>query len=103
MASDGAAVITGKFSGVATHLKELNRHVITFNCLCHKLALACTDTNSEVNYIKNVDLWLRQLWKMFENSPKRTATYIKVQLQLKSVQLSENGKEVVTKKLKKAC
>ena len=103
MASDGAAVMTGKRSGVATRLKALNRHVITFHCLCHKLALACTDTNSEVHYIKNVELWLRQLWKMFENSPKRTATYMKVQLQLKSLQLSENGKKVVTKKLKKAC
>ena len=89
MASDGAAVMTGARSGVATRLKEVNSQVITFHCLCHKLALACTNTTSDISYIKNVELWLRQLWKMFENSPKRTAMYMKVQLELKSVNLSD--------------
>ena len=61
MASDGAAVMVGEQSGVAAHLKEVNNRVITFHCLRHKLALACTDTTSDINYIKNVELWLRQL------------------------------------------
>ena len=61
MASDGAAVMVGEQSGVAAHLKEVNNRVITFHCLCHKLTLACTDTTSDINYIKNVELWLRQL------------------------------------------
>ena len=103
MASDGAAVMTGERSGVAARLKEVNSKVITFHCLCHKLALACTDTTSDIDYIKNIELWLRQLWKMFENSPKRMAMYMKVQLQVKSVQLSDKGKKIVGKKLKKAC
>ena len=38
MASDGAAVMVGEQSGVAAHLKEVNNRVITFHCLCHKLA-----------------------------------------------------------------
>lgn len=88
MASDGAAVMTGARSGVATRLKEVNSQVITFHCLCHKLALACTN-------IKNTELWLRQLWKIFENSPKRMAMYMKVQLELKSVHLSDKGKKIV--------
>ena len=103
MASDGAAVMTGARSGVAARLKEVNSQVITFHCLCHKLALACTDTTSDIAYIKNIELWLRQLWKMFENSPKRMAMYMKVQLELKSVHLSDKGKKIVGKKLKKAC
>ena len=103
MASDGASVMTGERSGVATRLKEVNSKVITFHCLCHKLALACTDTSSDIDYIKNIELWLRQLWKMFENSPKRMVMYMKVQLQVKSVQLSDKGKKIVGKKLKKAC
>ena len=52
MASDGAAVMTGEGSGVAACLKEVNSKVITFHCLCHKLALACTDTTSDIDYIK---------------------------------------------------
>ena len=59
--------MTGELSGVAARLKEVNSKVITFHCLCHKLALACTDTTSDIDYIKNIALWLRQLWKMFEN------------------------------------
>jgi len=64
VASDGAAVITGERSGVAARLKKVNSKVITFHCLCHKLALACTDTTSDIDYIKNIELWVRQLWKM---------------------------------------
>ena len=103
MASDGAAVMTGACSGVDTRLKEVNSQVITFHCLCHKLALAYSDTNSDITYIKNTKLWLKQLWKMFENSPKRMAMYMKVQLELKSVHLSDKVKKIVGKKLKKAC
>lgn len=103
MVSDGAAVMTGARSGVATCLEEVNSEVITFHCLCHKLALASTDTTSDITYIKNTELWLRQPWKMFENSPKWMAMYMKVQLELKSVHLSDKGKKIVGKKLKKAC
>ena len=35
---DGAAVMTGARSGVAVHVREVNSQVITFHCLCHKLA-----------------------------------------------------------------
>ena len=85
MASDGAAVMSGSRSGMAARLKEVNSHVITFHCLCHKLALACTDTTSDIAYIKNIELWVKQLWKM------RMAVCMKVQLELKSVHLSDKG------------
>lgn len=101
--SDGASVMTGARGGVATRLKELNPQLISLHCLCHKLALACTDTSSQIEYIRNVELWLRQLWKLFDNSPKRTAMYLKVQINLKSLVLSDKSKKVVTKKIKKAC
>ena len=71
--------------------------------LCHKLALACTDTSAQIEFIKNVELWLRQLWKLFDNSPKRTAVYLKVQINLKSLVLSDKSKKVVAKTFKKAC
>ena len=64
--SDGAAVMTGSRSGVATKLKELNPQLINFHCICHRLALACTDTLSSVSYINSVPKWLSQLWYMFQ-------------------------------------
>lgn len=103
LVSDGAAVMTGQHSGVASRLKEVNPHLISLHCLCHKLARACTDTSAQIEYIKNVELWLRQVWKLFDNSPKRTAIYLKVQMSLKSLVLSEKNKKVVAKKIKKAC
>lgn len=103
LVSDGAAVMTGARSGVATRLKEVNPHLISMHCLCHKLALACTDTSGQIEYIRNVELWLRQLWKLFDNSPKRTALYLKVQMNLKSLVLSDKSKAAVAKKIKKSC
>jgi len=40
---------------------------------------------------------------MLENSPKRMAIYMKVQLAIKSITLSDTSKKTVGKKLKKAC
>ena len=100
--SDGAAVMTGVRGGVATRLKQVNPQLISMHCLCHKLALACTDTSGQIEYIRNVELWLRQLWKLFDNSPKRTAMYLKVQISLKSLVLSDKSKKVLTKKIKTA-
>ena len=46
--SNGAAEMTGLRSGVATKLKELNPQLINFHCISHRLALAGTDTLSNV-------------------------------------------------------
>ena len=56
LVSDGAAVMTGLRGGVAARLKEVNPRLISMHCLCHKLALACTDTSAQIEYIKNVEL-----------------------------------------------
>ena len=49
LVTDGDSVMTGKKNGVATKLKELNPVLISVYCICHKLALACTDTNKEID------------------------------------------------------
>lgn len=49
LVTDGDSVMTGKKNGVATKLKELNPVLISVHCICHKLALACTDTNKEID------------------------------------------------------
>ena len=101
--SDGAKVMLGQNNGVAAKLRQQNPILLNIHCVCHRLALACTDSNEELSYIKNVDLVLRQLWQFFENSPKRMAVYLKTQAQLKAVLLGEPTKKVIVKKLKKAC
>ncbi|CAG2212072.1 unnamed protein product [Mytilus edulis] len=102
--SDGASVMVGSRSGVAAKLKEMNPLVISIHCICHRLALACTDTLQNVSYIKNVHLWLMQLWSMFQHSPKKMAAFLKVQLTLKELNLTtEESKKGASKRLKKAC
>ena len=73
--SDGASVMTGKRNGVVAKLKELNKSLVSVHCICHKSSLACCDTNDEIVYIKEVERWLIQPWKFFENSSKCLAIY----------------------------
>ena len=59
--SNRAAEMTRLRSSVATKLKELNPQLVNFHCNCHRLALAYTDTLSNVSYINGVLKWLSQL------------------------------------------
>lgn len=54
LCTDGASVMTGKTTGVATRLKELNKHLARIHCICHKLSLACCDTNDEIHTCKKL-------------------------------------------------
>lgn len=101
--SDGAAVMVGKKGGVAALLRSKSPALINVHCICHKLALSCTDSNESIKYIKEVELILRQLWSYFENSPKRMASYLKLQVQFKSMDLSKGASKTVASRLKKAC
>ena len=74
--------MTGSRSGVATKLKELNPQLININCICHRLALACTYTLTNLSYTSRVLKWLSQLWYMFQNSPKM-AMQLKMQAEMK--------------------
>ena len=50
--SDGAAVMTGKHSGVATRLKVHNPHMVSIHCIAHRLALAAAHSADAVPYLK---------------------------------------------------
>ena len=103
LCTDGASVMTGKTSGVATRLKELNKHLVSIHCICHKLSLACCDTNDEIACMQEVERWLFQAWKFFENSPKRLAAYLKTQLSVKKLQEpSKEAKDKCVRRLAKA-
>ena len=51
--SDGASVMTGHQSGVAARLSEHEncQTMLNVHCICHRLALACSDTGDELSYI----------------------------------------------------
>ena len=103
LVSDGASVMTGHRNGLAAKLKEVNKNMISFHCICHKLALACTDTLKELDYISRVQDHLRTLWKYFENSPKRMSAFLKEQLGLRAVTVTDETKQRLVSRLKKAC
>lgn len=104
LATDGASVMVGTREGVASKLKRDNPCTISIHCVCHRLALACTDSNEDTKYIQDVCDILRQTWKHFENSPKRMALLMKVLANVNEVRVSSTkGKKLLAKKLKKAC
>lgn len=94
--------MTSKRNGVPALLRKENPGLINIHCICHKLALACADTKAELKDIDQAQLTLQQLWKFFQNSPKRTAVYLKVQEGTRNLNLNEGSRKVVAKKLKKA-
>ena len=100
-----ASVMVGKSIGVAAKLRQSDNKLLNMHCVCHRLALASTDSCHELKYIKKVEDILRQLWHYFHNSTKKTACFLKCQIQLKKVNLKHNDKtkKVIAKRLKKAC
>ena len=105
LSTDGASVMVGKNNGVAAKLRQRNSKLLNMHCVCHRLALACTDTCQELKYIREVEDVLRQLWYYFHNSPKRMACFLKCQIELRKVRLNhtEKTKKLFAKRLKKAC
>ena len=97
--SDGASVMTGKNSGVAARLKNLQPTLISFHCICHKLALANSDADHSLKPVKNSVTNLTTAWKFFENSPKRTAIFIHMQKELRQLELSEKNTKKLSRKI----
>lgn len=61
--------MVGISSGVAARLRDENTVLLNnVHCVCHRLALSCTDSNESISYVKSVEIVLRQLWQLFENS-----------------------------------
>ena len=103
MASDGASVMLGRNNGVAAKLKAIAPSVIAVHCVCHRLALACADSNQELSYIEKVTTYLTELWKLFEYSNQKMAVFMKTQLNLINLQLLPSVKKKTANKIKKAC
>lgn len=75
LSTDGANVMVGKTNGVAAKIRQSNDKLLNLHCVCHRLALACTDSCEELKFIKEVEDVLRQLWYYFHNSPKKNRMF----------------------------
>lgn len=71
-ASDGASVMTGCKSGVATRLKDQYPHLVLWHCANHRLELAVGDTVSEVSGLNHFKIFMDSLYSLYSQSPKLT-------------------------------
>ena len=66
--SDGAAVMVGKENGVAALVKSESPHCISIHCLAHRLNLASSQASKDIEYLKEVEKVLADLFKYFGGS-----------------------------------
>lgn len=103
LSTDGAAVMLGKKNGLGALLKNDAPDLVVVHCICHKLALACTDTCAQLKKIKTVEVEVTQLWRVFDNSPKKLSVYLKIQQQINHITMKPDVEKKITRRLKKAC
>lgn len=69
--TDGASVMTGSSSGVATKFVErYGNHVETFHCLAHRIELAVDDALKSVTATNHFQSILKSLFALYSMSPK---------------------------------
>ena len=61
LCTNGVSVMTGKNSGVAAKLKDLNRNLFSIHRICQKQSLSCCNTNEGLAYVQEVERWLFQV------------------------------------------
>ena len=71
--SDGAAVMTGRHTGVATRLKARTQKMISIHCVNHRLALAAAHAAENIPYLQRFKTNLRGLFTLYQNSPVHLA------------------------------
>lgn len=59
--SDGASVMLGKNSGVATRLTAKYPNLFTWHCMSHKLELAVSDVVDEVHAINHFKTFMDKM------------------------------------------
>ena len=68
--TDGASVMLGRHSGVATQLRKKYPHLFTWHCLNHRLELAVGDAARDVCNVFHFKSFLDSLYSLFSQSTK---------------------------------
>jgi hypothetical protein len=69
-ASDGASVMLGNKSGVASNLLKMYPHLIVWHCLSHRLELAVSDAVGEITAVNHFQIFFDKLYSLYSSSPK---------------------------------
>ncbi|XP_060606407.1 zinc finger protein 862-like [Ruditapes philippinarum] len=85
--SDGAAVMTGKKSGVSARLSSDQPLIVNIHCVAHKLALCTSQAAESIPYLKKYKEILTNIFYHFKHSSLRTANLSKIESVLNDKQL----------------
>ena len=79
--SDGAAVMTGKLTGVAARMREKSPHLINIHCMAHRFNLATAQASDGIDVLKNFEQVLSDLYRYFggSKSGNRKAELVEIQ------------------------
>ena len=89
LATDGAAVMTGKRTGVGVQLQaKYAPYCIQTHCIAHRLNLACTDTIKKDQYMVKFRDMFSSLYFFMSGSSQRTQTLKKIQAILEEPEIS---------------
>ena len=77
--SDGANVMTGRHTGVSSRLKQIVPGLISLHCAAHKLALAASETASEISAVNHFRSLANGLFHYLHQSPARSSRFLEVQ------------------------
>lgn len=72
IATDGASVMVGKYSGVVTRLRQRYPKLFTWHCLNHRLELSVSDVIKDVRGINHFKSFLDKLYTIYSQSPKNS-------------------------------
>ncbi|RXN03547.1 E3 SUMO-protein ligase KIAA1586-like [Labeo rohita] len=70
IATDGAAVLTGRVGGLVTKLKQDFPKVQSIHCLAHRLELAVKDSLKEVAGCNQFEFFISKLYTLYNQSSK---------------------------------
>ena len=78
-ASDGASVMLGRSTEVASRIKERNEYLFITYCIAYRLALACNSAEKKVDFCKHIEYIIKSVYNFFSNSSKRVDNLHKYQ------------------------
>ncbi|XP_070564960.1 zinc finger protein 862-like [Ptychodera flava] len=87
LGSDGASVMVGRKTGVATRMRQRNPMMLNVHCVAHRLALAAAQAMEGVKYLQRLSNILQQLYYYYQNSAVRMAGLKEIEVILAEPQI----------------